>query len=198
MNINSTAAILIGYQNDYFAPDGILTGVIEESSKNNHVVENTLDLLRTVELPMYITTPIIFSDDYSELVDPVGILKTITEVGAFKKGTTGSETIPELEEFRGKITEIPGKQGLNAFVNTDLEATLRQNNIDHVVLAGAVASICIDSTGRAAFEMGFGVTVLSDCISGRTVFEQQFYCENVYPLYGGVMTHAELGDALQP
>ncbi len=88
MNKSSTAGILIGYQNDYFAPDGILTGVIEESSKNNHVVENTLDLLRTVELPMYITTPIIFSDDYSELVDPVGILKTITEVGAFKKGTT--------------------------------------------------------------------------------------------------------------
>jgi len=187
MNKNSTAAILIGYQNDYFAPDGILTGVIEESSKNNHVVENTLDLLRTVELPMYITTPI-----------TVGILKTITEVGAFKKGTTGSETIPELEEFKEKITEIPGKQGLNAFVNTNLEVTLRQNNIEHVVLAGAVASICIDSTGRAASEMGFGVTVLSDCISGRTVFEQEFYCENVYPLYGGVMTHAELGDALQP
>jgi len=106
-----------------------LTGVIEESSKNNHAVENTLDLLRTVELPMYITTPIIFSEDYSELVDPVGILKTITEVGAFKKGATGSETIPELEEFKEKITEIPGKQGLNAFVNTDLEATLRQNSL---------------------------------------------------------------------
>ena len=109
MNKNSTAGILIGYQNDYFASDGILTGVIEESSKNNHVVENTLDLLRTVDLSMFITTPIIFSDDYSELADPVGILKTITEVGAFKKGTTGSETIPELEEFKDKITEIPGK-----------------------------------------------------------------------------------------
>ena len=198
MNKNSTAGILIGYQNDYFASDGILTGVIEESSKNNHVVENTLDLLRTVDLSMFITTPIIFSDDYSELADPVGILKTITEVGAFKKGTTGSETIPELEEFKDKITEIPGKQGLNAFVNTDLETTLRENNIEHVVLAGAVASICIDSTGRAAFEMGFGVTALSDCISGRTIFEHEFYCESVYPLYGGVMTHAELRDALEP
>jgi len=29
MNPNTTAIILVGYQNDYFAADGILRGVIE-------------------------------------------------------------------------------------------------------------------------------------------------------------------------
>ena len=32
MQPQSTAVILIGYQNDYFAADGILHNVIEESS----------------------------------------------------------------------------------------------------------------------------------------------------------------------
>ena len=38
----NTAIILIGYQNDYFAEDGILTSVIEESAKTNKCLENTL------------------------------------------------------------------------------------------------------------------------------------------------------------
>jgi nicotinamidase-related amidase len=33
MTSEKTALILIGYQNDYFAPDGILHAVIEESSR---------------------------------------------------------------------------------------------------------------------------------------------------------------------
>ena len=50
---------LIGFQNDYFAPDGILHSVIEESSKATKAVENTGQLLRSlVETPMaIIATP---------------------------------------------------------------------------------------------------------------------------------------------
>ena len=138
------------------------------------------------------STPIIFSEDYSELTDPVGILKTIKEVGAFKKGTSGSKTIDQIGKFGDKIMEIPGKQGLNAFVNTNLEQTLRDHGVEQVLLAGTVASICIDSTGRSAFERGFKVTMLSDCISGRTVFEKDFYFEQVFPLYAEISSSEEL------
>ena len=41
MNKKNTALILIGYQNDYFAKDGILTSVIEESANTNKCLENT-------------------------------------------------------------------------------------------------------------------------------------------------------------
>ena len=37
-------------------------------------------------------------------------------------------------------------------MNTNLDEILKENHIDEVVLAGTVASICIDSTGRSAFE----------------------------------------------
>ena len=50
MNSQSTALLLIGFQNDYFAPDGILQSVIEESSKATKAVENTVQLLRSVKL----------------------------------------------------------------------------------------------------------------------------------------------------
>lgn len=186
------AIILIGYQNDYFAKDGILRSVVEESSRVTNIIENTVNLIKNCKDALLIATPIIFTEDYSELSDPVGILKTIKEVGAFKKGSRGSETIDELKIFGDKITEIPGKLGLNSFINTDLEKTLLEHNINQVYIAGTVASICIDSTGRSAVERGFKVTMLTDCISGRTVFEKDFFCENIYPLYAENLLSTDL------
>ncbi len=93
---------------------------------------------------------------------------------------------------------MPGKRGLNAFSNTQLDEVLQERGIHDVVLAGVVASICIDSTGRAAFEKGYKVTVLSDCISGRTPFEEAFYRERIYPLYARVLTSSEFLSGLHP
>jgi nicotinamidase-related amidase len=192
MKPEKTAIILIGFQNDYFLEDGILRGVVEESSKVTGVLNNTLHLINALDGVLMISTPIVFSENYPELVEPEGILKTIKEVGAFKKGSSGSQTISQFDQFNGKITEISGKQGLNAFINTSLEAVLRKNNITNVAFAGTVCSICIDSTGRSAFDKGFHVTMLSDCISGRTVFEQEFFCKEIFTLYANVISSKEL------
>lgn len=191
-----TALILIGYQNDYFSSEGILHKVIEESSAVTGVLDNTLNLLRSngSEFGMVINTPIHFTRDYSELKNPVGILKAIAEVGAFKEGSYGAAIIPELAEFDNFVKVVPGKRGLNAFSNTNLADILRQAGITELVLAGTVTAICIDSTARSAVDLGFDTTILSDCTSSRTPFEQQFYCEEVFPLYASVCRAAELID----
>lgn len=194
MNSKNSALILIGYQNDYFATDGILHDVIEESSRATGVLANTVELLTRVSSSemLIVSTPIIFTPEYDELVEPVGILKMIKEVGAFNSGTKGSDTIPELTQFGSRILEVPGKRGLNAFSNTELDPLLKDRDIEYVVLAGVVTSICIDSTGRSAFELGYKVSVLSDCTSGRTVVEQDFFCDNIFPLYAEVLDHRQL------
>ena len=174
MNLSTTAVVLIGFQNDYFSEQGVLHGVIENSASSvlTHTV-NLLDQLIATDVTL-ISTPIYFTPDYSELVNPVGILKVIQEVGAFKKGQAGSKTIPELTRYGERILTIEGKRGLNAFHSTNLDKELESRGVTDVVLAGVVTSICIDSTARSAFERGFNVYVLSDCTAGRTQFEQQF------------------------
>ncbi|AFY32919.1 cysteine hydrolase family protein [Calothrix sp. PCC 7507] len=198
MESQKTALILIGYQNDYFSPDGVLYKVIEESSKVTNVIANTVHLLKCLASSptLIVTTPIFFTPNYEELIEPIGILKTIKEVNAFQMGTPGSEAIAELHSFEDRILEVPGKRGFNAFINTNLDQILKQRGITDIVLAGAVTSICIDSTGRAAHEKGYHVTTLSDCTSARTVFEQEFYCSTVFPLYAQVMTNRELLERL--
>ena len=191
MDPQQTALVLIGYQNDYFATDGVLYRVIEEASRVTGTLANTVDLLKHLSSTpvLMVSTPLGFTPDYSELTDPVGILKTVKEMGAFKAGTKGAETISELRCLGKRILEVPGKRGLNAFSNTDLDNLFQQRGITNVAIAGVVTSICVDSTGRSAFERGYKVSILSDCTSGRTTFEQDFYCENVFPLYAEVLDH---------
>jgi len=42
MTPETTALILVGYQNDYFAPEGILRGVVEEPKRVDQVLANSL------------------------------------------------------------------------------------------------------------------------------------------------------------
>lgn len=188
LDVSKTALILIGYQKDYFAEDGILRGVIEDADRTHGILDKSIRMVEAVkDTPMtLIDTPIRFTPDYRELANPVGILKTIADVKAFQDGSPGSETVEELSPYQDRIITVPGKRGLNAFSNTDLHQLLQSKGIEHVVLAGAVTSICIDSTGRAAHERNYRVTVLSDGTASRTPFEQSFYCENVFPLYASI------------
>ncbi len=193
-DLEKTAVILIGFQNDYFASDGLLEGAIEDSVGRSKMLARTQEMLDGLakSKALLISTPIVFTSDYRELSEPTGILEVIKNLGAFREGGAGAETIPQLAAFGDRILEVPGKRGLNAFSNTDLEKILEARGIKDVVLAGVVTSICIDSTGRAAHERGYRVSVLGDCTAGRSAFEQDFYCDKIFPLYARVIESGEL------
>jgi len=199
MNPSTTAMILVGYQNDYFAQDGILRGVIEDPTSVDSVLANTLAFIEEIAGTgmSIISTPIVLTPDYRAMANPVGILNTIKESGAFKAGSTGADTIPEILAFGDRIDYVTGKVGFNAFSNTALGDVLADREVRDVLVAGMVTSLCIDSTGRAAYERGYDVTVLSDCTSARTITEQEFFCESVFPLYGRAMTSTEVLDELR-
>ncbi|WNZ43342.1 cysteine hydrolase family protein [Leptolyngbya boryana CZ1] len=200
MNINAqeTALLLIGFQKDYFAPSGVLRDVVEDSSQLADLVSNTVNLLQHLEHSSVstIATPIFFTSDYEELVEPIGILKKIKEVRAFQMGNSGSAMIEELQPFRDRILVVPGRRGFNAFIDTDLHQICQDRGIKNIALTGAIASVCIDSTGRYAQEQNYCVTILSDCISARTSFEHEFYFKNIFPLYAEVMTSHQFLAAL--
>jgi nicotinamidase-related amidase len=198
MKPHTTALVLIGYQNDYYRTDGVLHGHLEGSEYVRQSLAATLALIERL-VPtdvLMIETPIVFTDDYRELTDPVGILAAIRDLGAFRAGQPGSARVREFEPYRDRILSVPGKRGMNAFFGTRLDEELRQRQIEDVVLAGSVASICIDSTGRSAAERGYRVHFVGDCITGRTLVELDIYLKTIFPLYGRVVRSAALADEL--
>lgn len=70
----------------------------------------------------------------------------------------------ELQEGIKKIgfdylieKNLPG-----SFTGTDLEAILRQKEIDTVAISGYMTQMCCDTTARQALHLGFSVEFLSD------------------------------------
>lgn len=196
--MDRSALILIGYQNDYYSTDGILHGFLEDSGAVRASLDRTLELMQRLaptNVP-FIETPIVFTPDYHELNEPMGILAAIRDTRAFQAGMVGSQQVAEFGPLGDRITEVPGKRGLNAFVGTRLEELLRSQEITHLYLCGSVASICVDSTGRYAAERGFHVTVVADCVTGRTHLEHDFYMKNVFTLYADVLNSGQVADRI--
>ncbi len=198
MSPRNTALLLIGFQRDYFDPDGILYSVVEESHRISGTLEHTIQVIDSI-LDTSITivnTPIVFSESYHEIENPMGILKAIKDAEAFKVGTTGAETLPQIEKYGDRIVIIPGKRGFNAFSNTELKDLLVKKGIERLVIAGCVTSLCVNATALAAKENGFEVTILSDCTSGRTPVEQDMFCKEIFPLFTDVVDHNEFAKAI--
>ena len=57
----------------------------------------------------------------------------------------------------------------NAFRDTELNAILAEGGIDHLVVVGMMTHMCVDTTVRAAFDLGYGCTILSDCCATRSL-----------------------------
>ena len=74
------------------------------------------------------------------------------------------------------------KQYPNAFIGTELEAQLRERGIENIILAGFMTHMCIDSTARGAFNLGFKPTVVDAATATRDLPDAD----------GGVVHAAEL------
>ena len=190
----NTALLLIGFQNDYLSEGGALNSVIEHNVRETGVLENTLRLIDAVKHTemSIINTPILFSSDYNELLEPKGLMAKIKEIGAFQRGAWGGEVISQLQAYGDRITLLQGKTWFSSFQGTNLQSYLNSRNIQNIVLAGVVTSLCIDSTARAASDLGYTTSILSDCTGARSMDEQQFYCESIFPLYTETQTVDEL------
>jgi len=55
----------------------------------------------------------------------------------------------------------------NSFIGTDLEARLRAAGVSNVILAGFMTHMCINSTARGAFNLGFHPTVVAAATATR-------------------------------
>ena len=57
----------------------------------------------------------------------------------------------------------------NAFVQTDLDAQLRSIDASNLVLAGFMTHMCVNSTARGAFNLGYAPTVVAGATATRAL-----------------------------
>lgn len=82
----------------------------------------------------------------------------------FRKGLPSAAPMPCAEPAAGEV--VFWKSGSSAFAGTGLDAHLRRQGVDRLVLVGAVAAFCVTSTCRSASDLGFQVILPGDALIG--------------------------------
>jgi nicotinamidase-related amidase len=87
---------------------------------------------------------------------------------------------------------IEGKRGLDTFASTNLDFILRSKGIKTVILGGFLTNCCVESTMRTAYEHGFDVVTLVDCVAGTSIEEHNNAIKYDYPMFSKPMPSSEV------
>lgn len=89
------------------------------------------------------------------------------------------------------------KRQWGAFYGTDLELHLRRRGIDTLIMGGIATNFGVESTARAAYDLGFKLVFAEDAMSSFDAGMHHFACDNIFPKMGRVRSTRTLIDVLQ-
>jgi nicotinamidase-related amidase len=144
--LDDAVLLLIDIQNDYF-PGGAMALVHPEAALAKAAV--ALAQFRRAGRPV------------------IHIRHEAARPGAafFLPGTPGAEIHPGVVPGAGET--VITKAWPNSFRDTPLGQTLAASHASRLVVAGMMTHMCVDATVRAAFDLGYAVTVLADACATR-------------------------------
>ena len=143
-----SALLLIDIQNDYF-PGGAMALAEPEAAGQNAAA--LLAKFRAAGRPVF------------------HIRHEAARPGAtfFLTGTPGADIHPCVAPLPGETVIL--KHWPNSFRDTGLGAALAACGAKRLAVAGMMTHMCVDATVRAAFDLGYAVTVADDACAARAL-----------------------------
>lgn len=142
----TSALIIVDVQNDYFAGGAMELVAMDEAAQ---ACGQLLQSFRNTQRPVF----------------HIQHLSTRPGATFFVPDTSGSDIHASLQPQAGEAHII--KHFPSAFRDTDLHSLLQFDNIAELVICGAMSHMCIDSTVRAAFDLGYQCQVVADACATR-------------------------------
>ncbi|WP_447008161.1 cysteine hydrolase family protein [Saccharothrix isguenensis] len=196
----TTAVVLIEYQNDFTTEGGVLHGAVSGVMDSTGMLPKTVALVEAARAAgvTVMHAPISFAEGYNEIsAHPYGILKGVVDGKAFVKGSWGAAIVEDLAPRDGDIV-IEGKRGLDTFASTNLDFILRSKSITTLVLGGFLTNCCVESTMRTGYENGYKVVTLTDCVAATSQEEHDNALRFDYPMFSVPVTADDVIAALPP
>ena len=142
----NAALVLIDIQRDYFAGGRMTLEGADAAAEN---AGRLLQHFRARDLPLV----------------HVQHLSTRPTATFFIPGTDGIEFHGAVAPHAGEL--VVQKNFPNAFRATRLDTELRARGVTELVIAGMMTHMCIDTSVRAAFDLGFKVDLAHDACATR-------------------------------
>ncbi len=170
-----SAVIVVDMQNDFVTPGGKLVVPAAEATLPN--LQRLLAAARQAGVRVAYTQDTHFEGDPEWQIWPEHC----------RHGTWGWQIVDALAPQPGELVEQ--KSRYDGFYDTSLDHYLsRVWKVEHLVIVGTIASICVLHTAAAAGLRWFHVVVPADGTSALTTFDQALTLRQVSWLYTGSVT----------
>ena len=101
---------------------------------------------------------------------------------------------PDVQPISGEI--VAGKHLVNALFGTDLDMTLKANDIDTIVILGYATSGVVLSTTRYAADSDYRIFIVEDCCSDQDIEVHDFLMERIFPRQADIVDSKAVISAL--
>jgi ureidoacrylate peracid hydrolase len=192
-----TALLVVDMQNDFCAEGGYIESVVGKNAAACRAVATPItDLVRAARaagVPVFWVRA-----DYRLEKLPASMAARFAAQG---KGRICCEPGSWGAEFHG-VAPAPGevivdKHCYSAFIGTDLAERLAARGIRTLVFAGVQTNVCVETSLRDAYSLGFHVAAAADCVASHTAELHEATLKNVRFLFGDVLSGQEIA-ALWP
>lgn len=173
-----SAVLIMDYQTD------IVPNFTKNDPDLTKRVNRVSDAARKKSIPViYIVVQ--FRPGHPEVNDKGGF-KGLKEKGQFIEGTKGASVHESVAPKPGDLTVA--KRRVGAFSGSDLDHILKAKGIEHLVLMGLSTTGVLLSTVRAAYDLDYSLTVISDGSADFDPEVHRFAMEKVISKQATVMT----------
>jgi ureidoacrylate peracid hydrolase len=188
------ALIVVDMQNGFISKGGSyykLNMNTERYQKVVPVIKKLIEFCRTEEIPIFYTQAVRERSGIDLLINAHNILPSSREERLEKfpicvRGTWDAKIVDVIKPTRKDHVII--KRRDSAFMDTELRVWLQSVGVNTLVFCGIDTSICVETSLRDAFNLGYDIILVSDCTSSRTKKHFDTTLERVRDYYG-VVTH---------
>jgi biuret amidohydrolase len=165
INAARTAVLALHLQRDIAAVDGALAAIFYPEVERTGVigaVGRVLSSAREVGATV-VYARVAYQAGYSDLIANSPLTEMVMAHGCLIDGTPGTEIVDQLAP-RG-TDAVVCQQRVSAFQSTQLDLLLRAAGIDTLALCGVATNVSVESTARAASDLGYRTIVVADACS---------------------------------
>lgn len=190
-----TALLLIEFQQEWLSERGKLHHLFADKEQFLSSLANAkqaLDATRTTPVSI-IHSGLKFSTDYKELgLAQYGLRAAIASHQTFLADSVASEFAPDFKPLDSEFV-VTGRVGSSAFAGSNLDIYLRNNHIHTLYLMGYALHVCVESTLRAAHDLGYEVILLEDACAAFTRAQKNYVLNEIVHHFGSsIKTHEYL------
>lgn len=197
LEATNTALILIEYQNEWVSDQGSLRNkLIKDHQQFTDAIVYSKDILAmSRQRGLYVIHVTLKPDNNYNVFGkaPFGMRHVIPQRQTWL-GFQG-EIHPDFAPCEGEhvITE---RIGASAFSGSNLDQYLRNNHINNLLLIGFATHVCVESTLRAAHDLGYNTFVITQATGSFTEEQKQFFSQHIVQHFGQELSVPDFYDEI--